>query len=124
MDIKPKSVKWEVCNFLSDGTFDTVRCIKEKLVAFLSEDINRRGMILSNISSGYKYTTSEGGNIYYAYILKIQKGCSGSCVNGQSNIISLFGKNGKDKKPMIQEGNKIWEFCLEIRSHLLQNTWR
>ena len=80
----------------------------------MSEDINRRGMILSNISSAYKYTRSEGSNIYYAFILKIQKRCSGSCVNGQSNIISLFGENVKDKKPMIQEGNKIWEFCLEI----------
>ena len=45
MDIKTKSVKWEVSNFLPGRTFDKVRCIKDKLGGFLLEDINRRNIV-------------------------------------------------------------------------------
>ena len=47
MDIKPKTVKWEVSNFSQDKTFDTLRCINDRLGGFLSEDINRRSMVSS-----------------------------------------------------------------------------
>ena len=92
VDIKPKSVKWEVSDFSPGITFDTARCIEGRLGGFLSEDINRRSMVSSRTSSAYKYTRKEVSKICDTYILQKQKGSSSPCANGQSSSISLFGK--------------------------------
>ena len=104
VDIKPKTVKWEVSNFSPDRTFNTVRCIKDKLGGSLPEDINRRSMVSSRTATAYKYTRTEGSKICDTYILQIQKGCSSPYANGQSSSISLFGKNRRDKKPTHNSG--------------------
>ena len=106
VDIKPKTFKWEVSNFSPSRTFDTVRCIKDRLGGFLSEDINRRSMVSSRTGTTYKYTRTEGSKICDTYILQIPKGSSSPCTNGQSSSISLFGKNGRDKKPTHDSGGK------------------
>ena len=99
MDIKSKTVKWEVSNFSPGRTFDTVRCIKDWLRGFLSEDSNRRSMVSCRTATTYKYTRAEGSKICDTCILQVQKGSNSPCTNGQSSSISLFGKNGRDKKP-------------------------
>ena len=60
-------------------------------------------MVSSRAGVAYKYTRTEGSKIY---ILQIQKGCSSPCINGQSSSISLFGKNGRDKEPTHDSGDK------------------
>ena len=60
-------------------------------------------MVSTRAGVAYKYTRTEGTKIY---ILQIQKGCSSPCINGQSSSISLFGKNGRDKKPTHDSGDK------------------
>ena len=104
VDIKPKSVNWEVSDFSPDITFDTAKCIKDRSGGFLSEDIYRRSMVSRRTSSAYKYTRKEGSKIRNTYILKKQKGSGSPCANGQSSSISLFGKNGRDKKPTHDSG--------------------
>ena len=106
VDIKAKTVKWEVSNFSPGRTFDTVRCMKDRLGGFLSEDISRRSMVSSRTCTTYKYTRIEGSKICDTYILQIQKGSSSPCANGQSGSISLFGKNERDKKPTHDSGGK------------------
>ena len=79
VDIKPRSVKWEV-TFFSPGTIlDTVRCIKDKLGGFLSEDINRRSMVSSRTGSAFKYTRTEGSKICYTYILQTRRVSQSMC---------------------------------------------
>ena len=112
MDTKPKNVKWEVSNFSPGRTFDTARCIKDRLGGFLVEDINRRSKVSSRRGTAYKDTRTAGSKICDTYILQIQKGSNSPCANAQSSSISLFGKNGRDKNlSMIQEAKEIWEFC-------------
>ena len=106
VDITPKTVKWEVSNFSPSRNFDTVSCLKDRLGGSLSEDINGRSMVLSRTGTAYKYTRTEGSKICDTYILQIQKGSSSPCTNGQSSSISLFGKNGRDKKPTHNSGDK------------------
>ena len=106
VNIKPKTVKWEVSNFSPNRTFNTVRCVKDRLGGFLSEDINRRSMVGSRAGAAYKCTKTEGSKIYNTYILQIRKGSSSPCANGQSINISLFGKNGRGKKPTHDSGGK------------------
>ena len=93
MNIKANTVKWEVSNFSPARTFDTIRCIKDRLGGFLSEDINRGSMVSSRRSTAYECTRTD------TYICQIEKGSSSPCTNGQSSSISLFGQNGRDKKP-------------------------
>ena len=69
MDIKHRTVKWEVINFSLGRTFDTVRCVKDMFGGFLSEDINRRRMVSSRAGSAYKYTRTKGSKISNTYIL-------------------------------------------------------
>ena len=116
MDIKPKTVKWEVSNFSPGRTFDTVRCIKDKLRSILSENINRRSIISSRTGIAYKYTRTEGSKLFNTYILQIQKGSNSPCAKGQSSSICLFGKNVRDKKSTHNSrGKGKWEFCLAIQ---------
>ena len=68
MDVKPKSVKWEVSNFLPGKTFHTFRCIKDSLGGVLSEG-SRRCMVSSRTGSVYKYTRTESSKIRDTYIL-------------------------------------------------------
>ena len=70
VDIKLKTVKWEVSNFSTSRTFDTVRCIKDRLGDFLSEDINRGSMVSSRTGTAYKYTRTEGSNICDTFIFQ------------------------------------------------------
>ena len=79
MDTKPNTVKWEVSNFSPGRTFDTARCIKDRLGGFLVEDINRRSMVASRTDTSYKYTRTEGSKICNTYILQIQKGSRVLC---------------------------------------------
>ena len=117
MDIKPKTVKWEVSNFSPGQTFDTIRCIKDRLGDFLSKNINRRSMVSNRTGATYKYTRTEGSKIYDTYILQIQKGSNSPCANGQSSGISLFGKNGRGKKPTHDSGGKENMGILFNQSH-------
>ena len=97
MDIKPKTFNSEISNFSPGRTFHTVRCIKDRLGGFLSEDINRTSIVSSRTETAYKYTGIEGSKICDTYILQIQKGSSSPCANEQSKqLISLFRKNGRD----------------------------
>ena len=106
MNIKPKTVKREVSNFSPGRKFDRVICIKDKSGGFLSEDIHRKSMVSSRTGTAYKYTRTDGSKICNTYILQIQKGPSSPRANGQSSSISLFGKNGRDKKPTHHSGGK------------------
>ena len=63
-------------------------------------------MAPSRTGTAYKYTRTEGSKICYTYILQIQKGSSSPCTNGQSSSISLFCKNGRDKKSTLDLGGK------------------
>ena len=56
-------------------------------------------MVSCRTGTTYKYTRAESSKICDTYILQIQKGSNSPCTNGQSSSISLFGKNGRDKKP-------------------------
>ena len=116
MDIKSKTVKWEISNFSPGRTFDTVRCIKDWLRGFLSEDSNRRSMVSCRTGTTYKYTRAESSKICDTYILQIQKGSNSPCANAQSSSISLFGKNGRDKKSFHDSGGKGNMGILFIRS--------
>ena len=60
VEIKPKTIKWEVSNLSPGRTFNTVRCIKDRLGNFLSEDIDRRSMISSRTSTAFEYTRTDG----------------------------------------------------------------
>ena len=106
VDIKHKTVKWKVINFSPGRNLDTVRCIKDRLGGFLSEEINRKSMVSSRTGTAYKYNRTGGSKICDTYILQIQKGSSSSCANRRSSSISLFGKNGREKKPTNDSGGK------------------
>ena len=95
VDIKPKSVKWEVSNFSPGGTFYTVRCIKDRLGAFCQKT-SIGGLKQNRL---FKYIRSESKKICGTNNFHIQKGLSSPSANAQSRNISLFGKNGRDKKP-------------------------
>ena len=108
MDIILKSVKFKVSTFSRGRTFDTVRCIKDRLGGFLSEDINRRSMVSRRISSAYKYTRTDGSKICDTYILQLQKASSSPCANGQSSSIAFLVKiGGASYLLMIQEAKEI-----------------
>ena len=108
VDIILKSVKFEVSTFSPGRTFDTVRCIKDRLGGFLSEDINRRSMVSRRISSAYKYTRTDGSKICDTYILQLQKASSSPCANGQSSSIAFLVKiGGASYLLMIQEAKEI-----------------
>ena len=112
MDTKPNTVKWEVSNFSPGRTFDTARCIKDRLGGFLVEDINRRSMVASRTDTSYKYTRTEGSKICDTYILQIQKGSSSAVqIDSQPALAYLVKMGGARNLPMIQEAKEIWEFC-------------
>ena len=56
-------------------------------------------MVSCRTATTYKYTRAEGSKICDTCILQVQKGSNSPCTNGQSSSISLFGKNGRGKKP-------------------------
>ena len=68
-------------------------------------------MVSSRTGCAYKYTTIKSSKICDTYILQIQKESSIPCANGLSSV-SLFSKNGRDKKPTHDSGGKrnmgIW----------------
>ena len=90
VDIKPKTFNSEISNFSPGRTFDTVRCIKDRLGGFLSEDINRTSIVSSRTETAYKYTGIEGSKICDTYILQIQIGSSSPCANGQSSSSLVY----------------------------------
>ena len=109
MDIKPKIAKWvisKVSTFSPGRTFDTVRCIKDRLWDFMSEDNDRRSMVSSRKGTAYKYTRVEGSKICNNYFLQVQKGSSSPCTNGQSSSISLFAEKQRGKNPTHDSGGK------------------
>ena len=63
-------------------------------------------MVSSRTGTAYKYTRVEDSKICNTYILQVQKGSTSPCTNGQSSSISLFGENGRDKKPTHDSGAK------------------
>ena len=63
-------------------------------------------MVSSRTSSAYKYTGKESSKICDTFILQKQKGSSSPSTYGQSSSISLFGKNGRDKKRTHDSGDK------------------
>ena len=69
VDIKHRTVKWELIIFSLGRTFDTIRCVKGMVGGFLSEEINRRSMVLSRTGSAYKYTRTKVSKISNTYIL-------------------------------------------------------
>ena len=108
-----EELNWWILNLSSDVidfspgiTFKIARCIQDRLGCFLSEQINRRSMVSSRTSSAYKYTGKESSKICDTFILQKQKGSSSPSTYGQSSSISLFGKNGRDKKRTHDSGDK------------------
>ena len=108
-----EELNWWIVNLSSDVidfspgiTFKIARCIQDRLRGFLSEYINRRSIVSSRTSSTYKYTGKESSKIRDTFILQKQKGSSSPCTYGQSSSISLFGKNGRDKKRTHDSGDK------------------
>ena len=63
-------------------------------------------MVSSRTGSAYKYTRTESGKICDTFILQISKVYSSPCTNAQLSSIILFDKNGRDKKPSHDSGDK------------------
>lgn len=98
VDIKPKSVKREVYNFSQSRTYDTVRCIKNRVGSILPKDINRGCMVTEGTSLTHQCPGIKSSKVCHPNILQVQEGSSSPLTNGQPSSISLFGENGGNKK--------------------------
>ena len=113
MDIKSKTVKWKVSNFSPGRTFDTVRCIKDRLGGFLSEDINRRGMVSSRRSAVINILELRAEKFATLTFCRYKKGLAVHVQMGNEAALAYLVKMGRTRNLlMIQEAKEIWEFCL------------
>ena len=105
MDIKPKSVKWEVNLFSPGRMFDTVRCIKDRLGAFCQK--TSIGGVWSQAEQALHLNILELRAAKFVILTFCrQEGFRSPCANEKSSTISSFGKNGRYKKPAHDSGDK------------------
>ena len=126
MDIKPRTVKWEVSNFSPGRTFDTVRCIKGRLGAFHQK--TSIGGVWSQAEQALDINILELREAKFALLTfcRYKKDLAVHVqMDNQAALVSLIKMGGTRDLLMIQEAKKIWETCfMPIRSHLQQNTCR
>ena len=107
VDIKPKTVKREVSNFSLGRTFDTVRCIQDRLGGLLSKDINRRGMVSRRTGTAYKYTKLTAAKFVTLTFCKYKKDLVVSLQLENEPTLVYFAKMGG-----IRSVLKVQEFFL------------